>query len=398
MPKVGFDLASMRDPLADGAQEIARYLEEHNGRIDKIYCERYSKGLAVIVEGEQDMRYLLCELDGTNFPVDSDGVTLGDLFSLRELEGLDLGPQRVVVEGLIHEAETIVIGGRPKVGKSRLVHQLALALVDAQPFLGMAVPLPRRVLLLDLENGGRGLRDRLVKMSSDTVAKDCLFVAFSDTLADPRLTNTPAGLVHLRELLNRSGADVLIIDPWRLWLGGDENDSEQVVRGLKALSELRRDHPTLTIAIVHHVRKESGESPKKLLEDPRLWTENLSGHHALMSHANAGFGLERRMENEEEMLVFGGVGRNVEPKTLILQEDPATLRFDVCRNEQAAMKVMTPAERALWRTAQSLDRFRFTDLEQASASKNKKAISDMLKKAQEHGVLVKIGSHYKVQA
>jgi len=190
----------------------------------------------------------------------------------------------------------------------------------------------------------------------------------------------------------------LVIDPWRLWLGGDENDACQVVAGLKALSELRRNHPTLTIVIVHHVRKESRESPKKLLEDPSLWTENLSGHHALMSHAHAGYGLERRMEADEEMIVFGGVGRNVEAMTLILEEDPTTLRFDVCRNEQAAVKVMTATERGLWALARSRGEFRFTDLEQASPSKNKKAISSMLKKAQEHGVLVKVGNHYRVQA
>jgi hypothetical protein len=326
---------------------------------------------------------------------DSAVEQMGDLYSLEELERLELGSLTPVVEGLVHESETVVLGGRPKVGKSRIVHQLALSLVDARPFLGMAVPAPRRVLLLDLENGGRGLRDRLIKMSATTAAKDRLFVAFSDTLADPRLTNTPEGLDHLRDLLNRTRADVLIIDPWRLWLGGDENDSAQVVSGLKALSELRRDHPTLTIIIVHHVRKESGESPKKLLEDPRLWTENLSGHHALMSHAHAGYGLERRMEDGEELIVFGGVGRNVEPMTLILEEDSATLRFDVCRNEEAALKVMTPKERGFWATAKSLNSFRFTDLGQASGSKNKKAISGMLKKAQEHGILVKIGSHYK---
>ena len=257
---------------------------------------------------------------------------MSDLYSLEELEHLNLGSLTPVVEGLIHESETIVLGGRPKVGKSRIAHQLALSLVDGRTFLGMAVPTPRRVLLLDLENGGRGLRDRLIKMSATTTAKDRLFVAFSDTLADPKLTNTPEGMAHLRDLLNRTRAEVLVIDPWRLWLGGDENESAQVVNGLKALSELRRDHPALVILIIHHCRKESGESPKKLLEDPRLWTENLSGHHALMSHAHAGYGLERRMEDDEELIVFGGVARNVEPMTLILEEDSATLRFDVCRN------------------------------------------------------------------
>ncbi len=380
------------DPIREAAKDVQKFWESQlpsGGWTHRL--ETNPLGCFVTFTGDT------CQLGYSIRRSSESSPPLDDLYSLAELERLDLGPLKIVVDGLIHEAETIILGGRPKVGKSRLVHQLALSLVDGTPFLGMAVPVPRRVLLLDLENGARGLRDRLLRMSANTDAKDRLFVAFSDTLADPRLTNTLAGLSHLRDLLERSRADVLIIDPWRLWLSGDENDSEQVVSGLKALSELRLETPTLTIIIVHHVRKESGESPKKLLEDPRLWTENLSGHHALMSHAHAGYGLERRMENDEEMIVFGGVARNVEPMTLILEEDSATLRFDVCRNEQAALKVMTPAERGLFKQAQSLGSFRFTDLEQASGSKNKKAISDMLKKAREHGVIVKVGSHYKVQ-
>lgn len=390
---ISFSPEDAYDPIREAGKQVQQFWESELPHDHLTHCVQMSeRGCLVSFRGDT------CELGYFVGRLRESSAALEDVYSLDQLEHLDLGPLKVVVDGLIHESETIVLGGRPKVGKSRLVHQLGLALVDAQPFLGMIVPTARRVLLLDLENGGRGLRDRLVRMSPTTVARDHLFVAFSDTLADPRLTNTPGGLAHLRELLDRTQADVLIIDPWRLWLGGDENDSGQVVGGLKALSEFRRDHPALTIVIVHHVRKESGESPKKLLEDPRLWTDNLSGHHSLMSHANAGFGLERRIENEEEMIVFGGVSRNFDPLTLILEEDSTTLRFDVCRNEEAALKVMTPVERALWKKAQSLDRFRFTELEQESGSKNKKAISDMLKKAQEHGILLKIGSHYNVQA
>src|SRR5215467_3873633 len=139
-------------------------------------------------------------------------------------------------------------------------------------------------------------------MGSETPSPT-FFVAVSETLADPRLTNTPEGIDYLNGLLDRTRADVLIIDPWRLWLGGDENNGEHVVKGLKALSELRRNRPKLTIIIVHHVRKEKAESPKRLLQDPRLWSDNLSGHHALISHAHAAFGLERSTEQDEEEMI-----------------------------------------------------------------------------------------------
>src|SRR6202023_3637929 len=102
------------------------------------------------------------------------------------------------------------------------------------------------------------------------------------------------------------------IDPWRLFLGKDENNAEEVVNGLKRLSRLRSSHPLLAIVIVHHVRKDKFENPRNLLAEPRLWTDAISGHHALSSHLNACYGLERqRMEDGgDELIVFGGVARN----------------------------------------------------------------------------------------
>jgi hypothetical protein len=58
-----------------------------------------------------------------------------------------------------------------------------------------------------------------------------------------------------------------------------------------------------------------------LLPDPSLWADEVSGHHALMSHVDACFGLERDFESEEPLIVFGGIARNALPSTLILDED-----------------------------------------------------------------------------
>jgi len=384
------------DPTCDASAQITKYIASRaDGVIDSIHCEETSRGLLVFVRADTESRLVVSELGIAS----ADDCSLSEVksYSLEDLLALPLPPRVPIVEGLIHESETVIIGGRPKVGKTRIVHQLGLSLVSVLPFLGMSVPARRRVLLIDLENGLYGIRDRLSRMTAG-VAPTGLHVAASDTLADPKLTFTSAGMDFLKRQLERTLADVLIVDPWRLWLGGDENNAEQVVNGLKALSELRREQPKLAIVIVHHVRKENADSPKKLLEDPRLWADNLSGHHALISHAHGAFGLERRTENDEEMIVFGGISRSAEPKTLILEEDTSTLRFDVCRNEEAALKVMTPVERTLWRQARGLEQFRFSDLEQKSGSTNKKAISGMLKKAQEHGVVIKTANTYVVQS
>jgi hypothetical protein len=105
---------------------------------------------------------------------------------------------------------------------------------------------------------------------------------------------TEEGVARLQSMIKKTGADVLIIDPWRLWLGADENDAEAVVQGLRALAGLRESRPALTIIIIHHVRKGRSDFPRKLLADPNLWVESVSGHHALPSHVDACYGLVHR--------------------------------------------------------------------------------------------------------
>jgi len=172
------------DPIEEASAEVRRFWESVVP----------SDGLTHHVQVNEESCVVTFEDDASHFVytvrrVPEPSPDLDDVYSLDALERLDLGSMSSVVEGLMHEGETVVLGGRPKVGKSRIVHQLALSLVDGRPFLGMAVPVARRVLLIDLENGGYGLRSRLLTMSADTVAKNCLFITFSDTLADRKLTN-----------------------------------------------------------------------------------------------------------------------------------------------------------------------------------------------------------------
>jgi hypothetical protein len=66
--------------------------------------------------------------------------------------------------------------------------------------------------------------------------------------------------------------------------------------------------------------------------------ENVSGHHALVSHVDACFGLERE---GNDLIAFGGVARNSVTSTQMLEEDLESLRFEVANGEQAAKTVMT---------------------------------------------------------
>src|SRR5207244_7084189 len=137
-------------------------------------------------------------------------------------------------------------------------------------------------------------------MAGDETDAPGLFVWCADSLAHDGLNATPTGIDQLKNLIERTLAEVVIIDPWRLFLGGDENKAEDVVSGLRSLSTLRESNPKLTILIVHHVRKDRFDSPRNLLADPRVWIESVSGHYALASHVDACFGLERQRDEHGE--------------------------------------------------------------------------------------------------
>jgi hypothetical protein len=386
------DPSTFENPIDAVLTTCKKYLLGESLGVEDAFCKKTKDRLLI---GIDSRRYTLG-------PIRDDSHTAIDLptglYSINVLLNLELRKPNPIISDLIYEGETVLLGGRPKVGKSRLIHQALLSLSYATPFLGMTVPCKRRVLLIDLENRPWSIKDRLERMASPGSADiETAYVWCSDSLAENAVTSKPEGIKKLEALLDDTDADVLMIDPWRLWLGGDENSSEEIVRGLTALSQLRKSRPALTIIIVHHVRKERFESPARLLRDPSLWIENISGHHALVSHVDACYGLDRQEHEGEEIVTFGGAARNVEPRTLLLNDDPQSLRFDVAANEASALATMTEREKNVFEKLKSMPgRFTWTQALAAADTLNKKLVSSVLKKAEGHGLIKKSDNSYQI--
>ncbi len=395
MPKaVSLNPEDAYDPIGDAADRIAAYVADQcEGEIDKIYCQPNNEGLYVAVNGDRTHRFQLTALEPCA-EARRDLHEADRTYTVGELLSLNLKSPPAFIEGLLHEGETIVIAGRQKVGKSRLVQQMALCLASGEPFLGMRVPNPVHVLMIDFENRLAPLSQRFRAMGGGSSGHERLRVWCAQSLDSTLPDASPEGAALLQRLVEQVQPDVLIIDPWRLWLGGDENDARDIVNGLKILSSARANLPRLAIVIVHHVRKEKFDSPKRLLQDPSLWADAVSGHHAFSSHVDACYGLERQMdEAEDPLIVFGGIARNSLPPTLILEEDES-LRFKVAANEAAALKVMTEAQRDVWAKIKRLRKFGFNQAVTAAETTNRKAVSAALKIAEGHGLLIKVGESY----
>ena len=122
--------------------------------------------------------------------------------------------------------------------------------------------------------------------------------------------------------------------------------------------------------------------------DPSSWVENCSGHYSLVGHCDGCFGLEREIDQEgDELIVFGGVSRSRVPRTLILDEDESTLRFQVSSAPDGLRKLLTKKEWEFWEVARRLGTFQFKDLIKKTATTNRKAVSSMLRKMKPTGAL-----------
>src|SRR5262250_1646338 len=115
-------------------------------------------------------------------------------------------PPALVEPGLLPSQGIWFVGGEPKVGKSLLVANLALALAAGSNRLGFPIPAPRRVLVCQFELPVPQFVSRLASMrrALGTAADQNLFV---DTRAAGHLLSAPQGLNHFLAAAHAAAAE-----------------------------------------------------------------------------------------------------------------------------------------------------------------------------------------------
>lgn len=159
----------------------------------------------------------------------------------------------LIEPGLLPTQGILFVGGEPKVGKSLLVANLALALAAGCDRLGFSIPAPRRVLVCQFELPLPPFVRRLTLMrpSLGLAADHHLLV---DTRAAGHLLSAPQGLHHFLAAAQAAAAEVLILDPLYSAHDQDENDTRAMAALCHALLRLR-DASRAALIVVHHVRK-----------------------------------------------------------------------------------------------------------------------------------------------
>jgi hypothetical protein len=165
-------------------------------------------------------------------------------------------PACLVEPGLLPPQGILFVGGEPKVGKSLLVANLALALASGSDRLGFPVPTPCRVLVCQFELPIPQFVSRLATMRHlvGSAADQNLMV---DTRASGHLLSAPQGLNHFLAAARAAAAEIIILDPLYSTHDQDENDTRAMAALCQSLLRLREaSHAALIV--VHHVRKSIG--------------------------------------------------------------------------------------------------------------------------------------------
>jgi len=211
---------------------------------------------------------------------------------------------RWAVPGIIPEG-LVVLAGRPKVGKSWLALQIAVAVGTGGRVLDTVVE-RGRVLYLALEDSPRRLQGRLQKQGAPGSAA----VEFST--AWPTLGE--GGLTCLEKAVASDGFSLIVIDTLSRLLGrSDQLDLAEMTSLLGELQHLSQSKNVTILPIDHH-RKRSG-----LGADP---IDDLLGSTAKAAVADAVLALYR--ERGRQGVTLRVTGRDLEDRALALQWDVVT--------------------------------------------------------------------------
>jgi len=259
------------------------------------------------------------------------GADRGPVFiKASELVKKVLPEHRWAVRGVLAEGLGLLVG-RPKIGKSWLALNIALAIASGGVALGKIRVDAGDVLYLSLEDNERRLKSRLTSILGDEPCPDRLVLSTSWPKLDQRgiqwleawAEKHPQGRLIIIDTLQK-------VRPAASRNGSLYGDDYQALSGLQEMAGRRG----LTILVLHHTRKMGSDDP----------LETVSGTQGLGGAADSVLVLKRERTQRDATLFV--TGRDVEETEITLRWNPlgtswALLGEALSEERAAVIKLLT---------------------------------------------------------
>lgn len=176
------------------------------------------------------------------------GLQVVDGLTVYRSSGID---QKCIIQGILYNGLTM-FAGRPKVGKSWLTLQLAIAVARGERFIGLPVNTPGRVVYIALEESQSRTATRMQRLiEAETPFLENISMVYS---MDPWIHG---GKEQLDRILEERKPTLVIIDTLLALLGGSDRKKD-VLRSeyaeIDAIRKVAAKHDT-ALLLVHHMRK-----------------------------------------------------------------------------------------------------------------------------------------------
>lgn len=184
-------------------------------------------------------------------------------------------PEPLLGDGLICRSDLALLAGRPRLGKSRIAIELAVACARGEPWLGLATHRPARVGYVAAEFTAYRFLERCVQLfhgAPHTNGPASLLEAYrslgfsanggfvlpipSDLPSDTLNLLTDAGARSLERFVTDFALELCVLDPLGRLMGGQDETNEFFGQAVATLDRVR-NQTGCAILVVHHERKES---------------------------------------------------------------------------------------------------------------------------------------------
>jgi hypothetical protein len=200
-----------------------------------------------------------------------------DPFPVRRVANVQARPadQKWLVEDLWLASGVGFLAGGPKLGKTHLAVEIAVAVAAKDQVLGRPARISGPVLFYGAEDHLSDLRERFEGLATlrglnvDGLAVDLL------DIPSLRLERED-DLLRLRATVERSKPRLLVLDPFIRIARIDENSSADVSTILSDLRAIQRDYG-VAVLVVHHTRKSPAAHPNLTLRgssDFAAWSDS----------------------------------------------------------------------------------------------------------------------------